>query len=137
VRVEWAILARYAESVGGTATIVGAGIDTYYPPEVPAPIQVVLAFNLRGQQNEMEGDHELTIRILDAEMQQIGEEGTFGWHGEPNPLIAEGWEAGALFAPIVSQFVAEEEGTYSIEVLVDGDHMKLVPFRVVPGGPPT
>jgi hypothetical protein len=130
VRVDWATLARYAESSGGLATLVGAGIDTYYPPDLPAPIVLPLTVQLRGGQDEMVQPHQITFRILDADLEQVGEEGTLGFHSDPNPNIEEGWEAGILLT-VVSQFVAENEGPYSIEIAIDGEHKKSVPFRVL------
>ena len=135
VRVDWATLARYAESSGGLATMVGAGIDTYYPPELPAPIVLPLTVQLRGGQEEMVQPHQISFRILDADLDQVGEEGTLGFQSEPNPNIEEGWEAGVLLT-VVSQFVAESEGPYSIEIAIDGEHKKSVPFRVLPAGEP-
>jgi hypothetical protein len=132
VRVDWATLARYAESSGGLATLVGAGIDTYYPPDLPAPIVLPLTVQLRGGQEEMVQPHQISFRILDADLDQVGEEGTLGFQSEPNPNIEEGWEAGVLLT-VVSQFVAEREGPYSIEIAIDGEHKKSVPFRVLPG----
>jgi hypothetical protein len=132
VRVDWATLARYAESSGGLATLVGAGIDTYYPPELPAPIVLPLTVQLRGGQEEMTQPHQITFRILDANLDQVGEEGTLGFQSEPNPNIEEGWEAGILLT-VVSQFVAEQEGPYSIEIAIDSEHKKSVPFRVLTG----
>ena len=132
MRVDWATLARYAESSGGLATLVGAGIDTYYPPELPAPIVLPLTVQLRGGQEEMTQPHQITFRILDANLDQVGEEGTLGFQSEPNPNIEEGWEAGILLT-VVSQFVAEQEGPYSIEIAIDSEHKKSVPFRVLAG----
>lgn len=130
MRVDWATLARYAESSGGLATLVGAGIDTYYPPELPVPIVLPLTVQLRGGQDEMVHPHQISFRILDADLEQVGEEGTLGFQSEPNPNIEEGWEAGVLLT-VVSQFVAEHEGPYSIEIAIDGEHKKTVPFRVL------
>ncbi len=136
MRVDWATLSRYAESSGGLATMVGAGIDTYYPPELPAPIVLPLTVQLRGSQEEMVQQHQISFRILDAQLDQVGEEGTLGFQSEPNPNIEEGWEAGILLT-VVSQFVAESEGPYSIEIAIDGEHKKSVPFRVLPSGEPS
>ena len=130
MRVDWATLARYAESSGGLATLVGAGIDTYYPPDLPAPIILPLTVQLRGGQDEMVQPHQISFRILDADLEQVGEEGTLGFQSEPNPNIEEGWEAGVLLT-VVSQFVAESQGPYSIEIAIDGEHKKTVPFRVL------
>ena len=39
-----------------------------------------------------------------------------------------------MLLTVVSQFVAESEGPYSIEIAIDGEHKKSVPFRVLPSG---
>lgn len=133
MRVDWATLSRYAESVGGLATMVGAGIDTYFPPSLPAPIVLPLTVQLRGRQEELgEQDHFVSFRILDSNLEQIGEEGRLGFASEPNPNIEEGWEAGVILT-VISQFVAEKEGAYSIEISIDGEYKKSVPFRVLTG----
>jgi hypothetical protein len=130
VRVDWAILSRYAESTDGLATIVGAGIDTFQTPTLPAEIAVPLTIQLRGTQEEMTEEHELTVRVLDADLQQLGEDVVLSFQSQLNPEIEAGWEAGAIFTA-VNQLLAENEGTYSIEILIDGEHEKSVPFRVL------
>ena len=135
MRVDWAIISRYAESTGNTATIVGGGIDTYYPPALDAPIVVPLTVQLRAHQAEMGIPHELSIQILDVNLEPVGAAGTFNFQAEPNPNIEEGWEAGVLFT-VMNQVLLAHGGTYSIEISVDGEHKKSVPFRVVPGEEP-
>jgi hypothetical protein len=77
-------------------------------------------------------------------LMNVGESGTqpeeepelpAGHEAEPNPNIEEGWEAGVLFT-VMNQMLLERAGTYSIEIAVDGEHKKSVPFRVVPGETP-
>ena len=130
MRVEWAILSRYAEGAEGVATIVGAGIDTFFSSEFPVPIQAALTVQLRGQPDELGETHEISLRILDANLELVGEAASITFEAEPNPHLEDGWEAGVLVA-VNNQFVAETAGTYSIEIDVDGAHAKSVPFRVL------
>ena len=130
MRVEWAVISRYAESSGGLATLVGAGIDTYHVADLPADLAVPLTIQLKAHQSEMPGSHEVRIRILDDGMEQVGEDAALAFEGELNPGLPEGWEAGALFT-VVSRFTAEREGPYTISIEVDGQHSGAVGFRVV------
>jgi hypothetical protein len=130
VRVDWAILSRYAEGSAGVATIVGAGIDTFYSLTFPVPIQAALTVQLRGQPDELGETHEISLRVLDANLELVGEPATISFEAEPNPDLEDGWEAGVLVA-VNNQFVAETAGTYSIEIDVDGSHAKSVPFRIL------
>ena len=130
MRVDWAILSRYAEGSAGVATIVGAGIDTFYSLTFPVPIQAALTVQLRGQPDELGETHEISLRVLDANLELVGDPATISFEAEPNPDLEDGWEAGVLVA-VNNQFVAEAAGTYSIEIDVDGAHAKSVPFRVL------
>jgi hypothetical protein len=129
MRVDWAIISRYAETNSGLATLVGAGIDTFFPGQFPAQIALPLTIQFRGRPEEIDGPHEITLRILDSEMTQIGQ-GAVAIDSQPNPNRVEGWEAG-LLVTLVGQAAAAAPGTYSIEIAWDGDHKKSVPFRVV------
>src|SRR5918995_2039571 len=129
MRDDWAILSRYAEGAEGVATIVGAGIDTFYSLTFPVPIQAALTVQLRGQPDELGETHEISLRVLDANLELVGDPATISFEAEPNPDLEDGWEAGVLVA-VNNQFVAEAAGTYSIEIDVDGKHAKSVPFRI-------
>jgi len=130
MRVEWAVISRYAESTGGLATLVGAGIDTYHVAELPTELVVPLTIQLKAHQAEMTGAHEVRIRILDDSMEQLGEDATLSFEGELNPGLPEGWEAGALFT-VLNRVTVERDGPYTISIEVDGQHSGAVGFRVV------
>jgi len=128
VRVGWATLCRYAEVNDGLATMVGAGLDTYFVPGFPETIQVVVVFQLFGTQQEMADEHELVFRIHDPAM-NAAESPSVTFVGEPNPLALPGWEASTI---LVTAHVlpASAEGAYGIEIVVDGDSQNTVPFSV-------
>src|SRR5918995_398031 len=96
MRVEWAILSRYAEGSAGVATIVGAGIDTFYSAEFPVPIQAALTVQLRGHPEELGETHDISLRIVDANIELVGEAASLTFEAEPNPHLETGWEAGVL-----------------------------------------
>lgn len=127
MRVDWAIACRYVEVNGALATIVGAGIDTYYPPAFPADLSVIIALRVVGAHTDDE--HLLVATVLDPQMQEIARvEG--GFTSQLNPDAIPGWEAGAILTT-VHNFRAEEEGPYTITITVDGQ-AHTVPVIVRP-----
>jgi hypothetical protein len=134
VNIDWAIPCRYVEVHDNLGTIVGAGIDTYWIPELPQPIQVVLAVRLLAMTEELDPDqeHTATNRVLDprgAQMSEVG--GPFSVGGES---ARPDWLTGIMVSTVV-QFEASEEGTYTIELVVD-DALTSLPIHVFHGYPP-
>jgi len=128
VRVDWAILCRYAEASGGEATLVGAGLDTFFAADFPVEVLVILAVRLVGSRDEMVGAHDLAFRVHVPSMTvSEGLSGTFQL--EPPPLAPPGWEIGAIF--VTAQRVeATEEGPYGLEMLIDGETKHVFHFFV-------
>jgi hypothetical protein len=55
LRVDWAIPCRYAETAeDGTATLVGAGIDSMWAASLPHRAAVVLMLRFVGPEDEFE-----------------------------------------------------------------------------------
>lgn len=136
MRIEWAIPCRFVE-LYGLATIVGAGIDTYWLPEIPSPVQVFMAIRLVAPEEELGDDkpHQLVVRVLGPDMQPIGDELTMEFAAPANPMKRPGWEGGIIMR-VVHVFSAEEIGVYTIELAVDGrGHSTSV--IVEQGTPPT
>lgn len=115
-------------------TIVGAGIDTYWMPSLPAPVQVALAVRLLAMAEELEGDqpHQVSTTIRDPRGEPISE--TSGEMSVAAVAARPDWLTG-LMIPAVIQFEAAEEGTYTIEIGVD-DASKSIPIHIVEGLPP-
>ncbi len=139
MRVDWAIICRYAEvAQDGLATLVGAGIDSFWLPEFPAELAVLVAVRFVGPDSELHAEHphELTARVLDPQMIQIAEL-TSPFVIERGPRHPEGWEGGAIVATL-HRFRAETAGAYTIDIAVDGNH-QTVPVIVnqgpLPGAP--
>jgi hypothetical protein len=128
VRVDWAIQCRYAEADGGIATIVGAGIDTYFVQEFPAELTLVVAVRLAGADEEMVEEHDMSFRVHDPDMEITdGIRGEF--RAERNPLAQAGWEAGLLFVT-AHQIAAPSPGAYGLEILIDDESKHTVHFFV-------
>ena len=137
VRVEWAVACRYAE-VGpdGLATIVGAGIDCFWPAELPAVVPVLVAIKVVGAHGELVAarQHELISSVLDPQMAEVAKL-SFTFAVERGDLHPEGWEGGTVI-PTLHRFPVEAEGAYTLDIAVDGNH-HTVPIMVRLGPAPS
>jgi len=134
MNIEWVIPCRYVEVHDNLATIIGAGIDTYWLHQGPGPLQVVLAVRALATPEELVAgdDHTITNLIRDPSGGQVGEmSGQLTIQAEPQ---RPEWLVG-LTLPMIVQFDALQEGTYAIEVGID-DASHALPIHVVHGPPP-
>jgi hypothetical protein len=135
VNVDWIIPCRYVEIHENLATMVGAGIDTLWPPELPATVQVTAAVRISGLPEELEEDLPHTARTL---VRGPGGElvaeagGEFAVQGEGAPEQRD-WLQGFMVSVAIS-FEAAAEGTYTIEHIVDASSAS-VPMHVRVGSP--
>lgn len=133
MNIDWVIPCRFVEVHDNLGTIVGAGIDTFWVQELPAQIQVMLALRITGMAEELDPSvsHALTNRILDPSGEVIAEVGgelaLGGESARPEWLVG-------IMLPMVVGFEAPDEGTYTVEVSVDGDSRSL-PLHVILGTP--
>jgi hypothetical protein len=131
LRVDWVIPCRFVEVTNGLATIVGAGIDTFTVPQLPSPVGMSLALRICGLPDTAQ--HDLEIDILGPSMESIQEPLKTQFSMTPQPGNVAGWEVQALL-PIVLQFEAPDDGTYTLNVSVDGAS-RSIPFRVLVATP--
>jgi len=112
LRLDWAVPCRYAEAVDGTATIIGGGIDSFWPPEVPTDLGVFLMIRIVGPQDEFEEEHQLEIRLVapDSAEQQILQANFQAPPGARNPLAVPGMES-AMLVPAGVAFRARSTGS--------------------------
>ena len=133
MNIDWLIPCRFVEVHDSLATIVGAGIDTVWLAELPAPVQLMLAIRLVGMVEEFTPDqlHRTTTRIKDPRGQTISEVGgDFSISAESaRPEYLAG-----VTLPAAVGFQVAEEGTYTIECEF-GDATEAIPIHVVLGQP--
>lgn len=135
MRIEYAIPCRYVEVNGNLGTIVGAGIDTTWVPQVPAPIQAMLAVRAVAPPEELAQaqEHRLQCHVEGPDGTRVGDELRAGFNVDA-PDARQNWLFG-MFIPIGVQWEAAEEGTYTVHVQVDASEYP-VPMHVVLGPPP-
>jgi len=131
LEVAWALPCRFAEATpDGTATIVGAGLDSMFISEVPADVGVFLMMRIAGPQYEFQEQHSVAVKLIDPERdeQDILEAG-FGPVEELPPAYHPGLDPGVLL-PAAIGWRAEHFGLYTLEIYVDGRRTRSVPILV-------
>lgn len=128
MRIDWVILCRYAEIRGGTATIVGAGVDTYKLESFPGEISLGVVVRFVADHDEMAGGRSTTyaVRIQgpDPTEKPISEmEDTL--RGLPGAVARPGGEGGRIFA-MTQVFQAEQPGIHLISYILDGKATTVV-----------
>jgi uncharacterized protein DUF6941 len=133
VNIDWVITCRYVEVHDNLATIIGAGIDTFWFEDLPTTLQVLLAIRLTGLAEEFTDDqmHTTATRIKDPDGNTISEvkgELVVGVEQRQAEYLA------TITIPAAVQLEVTEEGTYAVELEFD-DAWKSLPIHVVHGTP--
>ncbi|HEY6762212.1 MAG TPA: hypothetical protein VI318_22120 [Baekduia sp.] len=133
MNVDWVIPCRYVEVHDNLGTIVGAGIDTFWVPELPAPIQVMLAVRLTATGDELSPGIQHVLRtIVTDEQNETVFEAMVEFEADAETAQTE-W-LNSMVMPTVVQFEAMEAGTFQLEQSVDGNSQSI-PLHVIEGTP--
>jgi hypothetical protein len=132
VELDYALLSDSAQVAQGKTFILGGGVTILWRQQFPAPLGVSLVLQLTYHRSEAESDHELRIQVMDADGNAVLPEITAGLHvGGPNPGVPANVP---LAVPLALPFppipVLQRPGAYSVEILLDGRHLKSLPFAV-------
>ena len=127
MKIEYAVPCRGIEALVG-GTYVAIGIETNaYGGVLPQRLAVLLLTCLsQGHPDEDRG--ELTVRVLDPQMEQLGETLRLGYEVPRSPLLPEGWSS-RIMLPIQVFFEANTYGGHSIEMSAGAASLS-VPFLV-------
>lgn len=141
MKLDWAILSNAAEVQGGLAYVLGGGWDTGVRQQFPAPLMGVLCIRLLMHRSEAERPHQVEVRVWSADGRDIVPPVTIGMSpsGDPPPDHPAGWDIGALMTIGMQGLPIPAAGHYSIEILVDDNHLRSLPFRMnqaPPAAPP-
>jgi hypothetical protein len=138
VRLDWAILSNSGEIQANLAYILGGGWDTAWRPAFPAPFLGALNLRIMVHPTEVTSPHQLQLQFWNEDGQPFAPhlDLTIG-PGVVPPGHPVGWDLPALLAIGLPGLLVPQPGRYSVEILIDGQHMKSVPFRFVLGGPPS
>ncbi len=138
MRLQFTLLAQAASAPpDGLLYIHGGGINTVWTQQVPLSFQGTLVIRLLADRSELERQHALEIQFNDADGR--------GVLAPPIrlPISANAVPGHPVGWPVPVQVVAnltgirlEREGSYTIDVLLDDQHLGSENLRVVVGLPP-
>lgn len=121
---------RYAEIVqDGTASIIGAGIDSVWVGDLAGEVSITLMTRFSGPPDEFDEAHEFEVRLVrpDGSTEEAVRM-TFGPVPRP-PLYHPGMEGG-LMAPVSVRWGVEEHGLCTLELYVDGARQRSLPIFI-------
>jgi hypothetical protein len=134
MRLDWAIPCMGCGIENGVIVrIENAAWDILWVPESPASLEFIVLIRLLGQPEEFaEGGHTMEALLTGPGMEGVAQVEFEVPTGEPDPIHPEGWEVNAVI-PVLVQFTANAEGTYMVDLYVDGRYQqgRSIPFRVL------
>lgn len=135
VKLTTALLCDYAQVRDGLVHIVAGGVNRLVRRAFPAPMGVSFAIVMEFDQFERQRDHELTIRIIDADGHQIAQGSGAVRPRRPQP-------PGPMRSQVPHVFDLRGvkipgEGAYELKVYIDGAHHSDVPFEAMRAAEPS
>lgn len=128
-KLDFAFLADAAEAEPGRKFyVLGGGIDSIGAPGFPVVHPLIsLVLRVLVHPAEVDGTHAMVIKLMDSDGGQLAQiDGTFA----AQPAETSGRE---IPMSMVLNFLStrfEHPGDYSIEILINGQHMKSLPLRL-------
>jgi len=137
MKLDWAILSNSAEIQANLSYVLGGGWDTGWRPIFPTPFLGALTLRLLVHPAEVSQPHKIELYFWNEDGKAFAPPLTItlGPSVVP-PEHPRGWDLPAMLAIGLQNLQIPDQGRYSIELLVDGQHTKSIPFRFVSGGPP-
>jgi hypothetical protein len=137
MKLDWAILSNSGEIKENLSYVLGGGWDTAWRPTFPAPFLGALNLRLLVHPSEIGNQHRLQLQFWNQDGKPFAPQldVTIG----PGELPSEreiGWDMPAMLAIGLYGLTVPEPGRYSIEILIDGQHVRSMPFKFVQGGSP-
>ncbi len=136
-KLDFAFLADAAEAQPGQKFyVLGGGVDSIGAPRFPvAHPHMTLVLRILLHPTEVDRDHRLEVSLIDQDGRElVRADGTVNAKGRTQP----GREIGLPIAMNLNNVRFENPGDYSVEILLDDNHVKSLPLRLheVSGPPP-
>jgi hypothetical protein len=112
-----------------TWNFAGFGIDAGFSGELPVEIAgfLIVAIGVEPYDND---SSELTLRVLDPQMNDLGGVTQRFHPPERGPLHPEG-DRGSAIMPVAFRFIATETGTFTLSAALDDQEAETCPFTVL------
>jgi hypothetical protein len=134
MRLDWALLANAAEGPpDGLVYILGAGIDTMWREQFPAPFGGAMVLRMVTTRLESGRAHKVEVHCSDEDGKPV--------LAKPIVLIVPprevprdhpaGWDLAANIVINLAAVPFEKPGFYRFEIMVDDQQVRTLPFRLV------
>ncbi len=134
MRLDWALLANAAEGPpNGLVYVLGAGIDTLWRDQFPAPFGGAMVLRLVTSRIEAGRPHKVEVHCRDEDGRAI--------LAQPIALIVParqvptehppGWDLAANIVINLAGVHIEKPGFYRFEIMIDDQQVRTLPFRLV------
>jgi hypothetical protein len=134
-KLDFAFLADAAEAEPGRKFyVLGGGVDSINAPSFPVTHPLIaLVIRLLVHPAEADHEHSLEIRMMDSDGAALANiQGTFTAAGTAPP--GREIPMNLVFNMVSTRF--ERDGDYSLEILINNQHMKSLPLRLNKYEPP-
>jgi len=134
MRLDWALLANAAEGPpNGLVYMLGAGIDTLWRDQFPAPFGGAMVLRLVTSRLEAGRPHKIEVHCRDEDGKAI--------LAQPIALIVParqvptehppGWDLAANIVINLAGVHIQKPGFYRFEIMIDDQQVRTLPFRLV------
>jgi hypothetical protein len=134
MRLDWALLASAAEGPpNGLVYILGAGIDTMWREQFPAPFGGAMVLRLVTSRLESSRPHKVEVHCSDEDGTAILAQ-PIVLTVPPRQVPKEhppGWDLAANIVINLAAVLIEKPGFYRFEIMVDDQQVRTLPFRLV------
>jgi hypothetical protein len=130
MRVDAAMVCDAASVREGLLFVLGGGVTRVWRPEYPAPLNVSVALIVTLHPTEADHPHAIRLALQTEDGQTVAEaQGQFGVQPEVLTQLQPGEEVAIPIALPFNGVALAAEGSYSFELLIDGNHQQSLPFR--------
>ena len=134
MRLDWALLANAAEGPpNGLVYILGAGIDTLWRDQFPAPFGGTMVLRVLTSRIEPERSHKVEVHCSDEDGRAVLQHPVVvTLPARPFPVAhPQGWDLAASIVINLSGVAIPKPGFYRFEVFIDDQMSGSLPFRAV------
>ena len=134
MRLDWALLASAAEGPpNGLVYILGAGIDTLWRDQFPAPFGGAMVLRVLASRIEAERQHKVEVHCTDEDGIAVLSQPlvlNLAPRGVPSDH-PHGWDLASNIVINLGAVAIPRAGFYRFEILIDDQHVRSLPFRAM------
>ena len=128
MKLDWAMLANYAEVREGLVFVTGGGIDTIQTPQLPALLNATILVRLLLHRTEANKQHSLELEITDEDGATVAKVQA-GVMVPVTPDMPLGWDVPSMVALNIHGLQLAKEGRYAVEISADNVHLRTLNLR--------